>query len=118
MDDEEEDMSQPISQLWRTPFRDVKYEGRASRIHAQQALAAVPTPHSHANYSINIGTLPYSLHWQPRVPFHGKEGRGRSQPRGVRNGLNVPHSSQFTCSLRNHHSANNLCIPSRYILHL
>uniref|UniRef100_A0A3B4UNJ0 Bcl-2-modifying factor-like n=1 Tax=Seriola dumerili TaxID=41447 RepID=A0A3B4UNJ0_SERDU len=41
MDDEEEDMSQPISHLWGTSFRDVKYEDRATPIAAGQALTAV-----------------------------------------------------------------------------
>ncbi|XP_026174852.1 bcl-2-modifying factor-like [Mastacembelus armatus] len=78
MDDEEEDMSRPISQLWATPFRDVKYEDRATQIAAGQALAAVtatvPTSQSHNNNSISISTLPCSLHWQPRIPFHGNAG--------------------------------------------
>ncbi|XP_031177917.1 BCL2 modifying factor 2 [Sander lucioperca] len=78
MDDEEEDMSRPISQLWGTPFRDVKYEDRATHIAAGQALAAVtaavPTLQSHNNNSIGINTLPCSLHWQPRIPFHGNAG--------------------------------------------
>ncbi|XP_039980349.1 BCL2 modifying factor 2 [Xiphias gladius] len=78
MDDEEEDMSQPISQLWGTSFRDVKYEDRATPIAAGQALAAVtaavPTSQSHNNNSISINTLPCSLHWQPRIPFHGNAG--------------------------------------------
>lgn len=79
MDDEEEDMSRPISQLWGTPFRDVKYEDRATQIAAGQALAAVtaavPTSQSHNNNnSIGINTLPCTLYRQPRIPFHGKEG--------------------------------------------
>ncbi|XP_029281537.1 bcl-2-modifying factor-like isoform X2 [Cottoperca gobio] len=78
MDDEEEDMSRPISQLWGTPFRDVKYEDRATQISAGQALAAVtaavPTSYSHNNNSIGINTLPCSLHLQPRIPFHGNAG--------------------------------------------
>ncbi|XP_070705911.1 bcl-2-modifying factor-like [Pempheris klunzingeri] len=76
MDDEEEDMSRPISHLWGTPFRDVKYEDRATQIVAGQALAAVtaavPTPQSHHNNS--IGTLPCGLHPQPLIPFHGNAG--------------------------------------------
>ena len=76
MDDEEEDMSRPISQLWGTPFRDVKYEDRATQIAAGQALvavtAAVPSSQSHNNNSIGIDTLPCSLHRQPRVPFLGR----------------------------------------------
>lgn len=78
MDDEEEDMSRPISQLWGTPFRDVKYEDRATQIAAGQALvavtAAVPASQSHNNNSIGINTLPCSLHRQPRIPFHGNAG--------------------------------------------
>lgn len=84
MDDEEEDMSRPISQLWGTPFRDVKYEDRATQIAAGQALvavtAAVPTSQSHNNNSIGINALPCSLHRQPRIPFHGKEGLGHVSP--------------------------------------
>lgn len=78
MDDEEEDMSRPISQLWGTPFRDIKYEDRTTQMAAGQALAAVtaavPTSQSHNNNSISINTLPCSLHWQPRIPFHGNAG--------------------------------------------
>ncbi|XP_068580611.1 BCL2 modifying factor 2 [Cebidichthys violaceus] len=80
MDDEEEDMSRPISQLWGTPFRDVKYEDRSTQISAGQALAAavtaaVPTSQSHNNNnSVGINTLPCSLLRQPRVPFHGNAG--------------------------------------------
>uniref|UniRef100_A0A3B3DRZ6 Bcl2 modifying factor 2 n=1 Tax=Oryzias melastigma TaxID=30732 RepID=A0A3B3DRZ6_ORYME len=32
MDDEEDDMSRPVSQLWGTPFRDVKFQERAIQI--------------------------------------------------------------------------------------
>ncbi|TKS76077.1 hypothetical protein D9C73_009762 [Collichthys lucidus] len=78
MDDEEEDMSRPISQLWGTPFRDVKYEDRTTQIAAGQALAAVtaavPTSQSHNNNSIAINTMPCSLFRQPRIPFHGNAG--------------------------------------------
>ncbi|KAG7508521.1 bcl-2-modifying factor-like [Solea senegalensis] len=78
MDDEEEDMSQPISQLWGTSFGDIKYEDRASSIAAGQAFAAVtaavPTSQSHNNNSIGINALPCSLHLQPRIPFHGSAG--------------------------------------------
>lgn len=77
MEDEEGDMSRPVSQLWGTPFRDVKYEDPTSPMAAGQALAAVtvavPTPQSHNN-SISINALPCSLHWQPRIPFHGNAG--------------------------------------------
>uniref|UniRef100_A0A3Q3E4V6 Bcl-2-modifying factor-like n=1 Tax=Labrus bergylta TaxID=56723 RepID=A0A3Q3E4V6_9LABR len=44
MDDEEEDMSRPISQLWGTPFRDIKYEDPSTQITAGQ---------SHNNNSIS-----------------------------------------------------------------
>lgn len=78
MDDEEEDMSRPISQPWGTPFRDVK--DCATQIAAGQALAAVaaavPTSQSHNNNNNSIGinnTLPCTLYGQPRVPFHSKE---------------------------------------------
>ncbi|XP_039873789.1 bcl-2-modifying factor-like isoform X3 [Simochromis diagramma] len=76
MDDEEEDMSQPISQLWGTPFRGVKHEDRVAQIAAGQALAAVTaamsTSQSHSNNSVN--TLPCSLQRQPCLPFHGYAG--------------------------------------------
>ena len=78
MDDEEEDMSQPILQLWGASFREVKYEDRATPFAAGQALAAVtaavPPSQSHNNNGISINTLPCSLHWQPRIPVHGKKG--------------------------------------------
>ncbi|CAL9692365.1 unnamed protein product [Knipowitschia caucasica] len=71
--EDEEDMSRPISQLWGTPFRDIKYEDPTSHMAAGQALAAVtvavPTAQSHS-----INALPCSLHWQPRAPFHGNAG--------------------------------------------
>ncbi|XP_022051590.2 BCL2 modifying factor 2 [Acanthochromis polyacanthus] len=66
MDDEEEDMSRPISQLWGTSFGDVKFEDRATQITAGQAFA------SHDNNSINA--LPCGLHRQPHIPFHGNAG--------------------------------------------
>ncbi|XP_061562940.1 BCL2 modifying factor 2 [Cololabis saira] len=75
MDDEEEDMSQPISKLWETPFRDIKYEDQATQMAAGQALAAVtaamPTSQGHNN-SINL--LPCSLLRQPCIPFRGNAG--------------------------------------------
>uniref|UniRef100_A0A3Q1HMF6 Uncharacterized protein n=1 Tax=Anabas testudineus TaxID=64144 RepID=A0A3Q1HMF6_ANATE len=55
MDDEEEDMSRPISQHWGTPFRDVKYEDLPTQISAGQALAGITAR-------------------QPHIPFHGKKG--------------------------------------------
>lgn len=78
MDDEEEDMSQPISHVWGSSFRDVIYDDRAMPISAGQALAAVtaavPTSRVHNNNSISVSTLPCSMHWQPRIPFHGSTG--------------------------------------------
>ncbi|XP_068610267.1 BCL2 modifying factor 2 [Brachionichthys hirsutus] len=76
MDDEEEDMSRPISQLWGTPFRDIKYEERATQITAGQALAAAaaPSSRSHGDGSIGISTLACGLFRQPRMPFHGNAG--------------------------------------------
>ncbi|CAN9507387.1 unnamed protein product [Ophioblennius macclurei] len=88
MDDEEEDMSRPISQLWGTTFREVKYEERATQIAAGQALAAVTataaaaaataatvsTSQSHTNNN-SIDALPCAFHrQQPRIPFHGNAG--------------------------------------------
>lgn len=76
MDDEEEDMSRPISQLWGTPFRDIKYEDQATQM-AAQALGVVPTPPSHHNNnSIGSGRPTCGLHWQPHVPFQGEDGGG------------------------------------------
>lgn len=78
MDDEEEDMSRPISQPWGTSFREL-YEDRTTQIVAGQALAAVaavPASQSHNNNNNSIGinnTLACTLYQQPRVPFHGKE---------------------------------------------
>lgn len=64
-------MSRPISQLWGTPFRDIKYEERAGM--AGQALAVTPSPQTHNsnNNSIGVGRPSCGLHWQPRVPFQG-----------------------------------------------
>lgn len=79
MDDEEEDMSRPISQLWGAPFRDVKYEDRATQTATGQALAvvtaAVPASQSHNNNSISINALPCRLHHrQPHMLFHDNAG--------------------------------------------
>lgn len=78
MDDEEEDMSRPISQLWGTPLWDNKYEDRATQIAAGQALAAVtatvPMSQSHNNNSIGVNILPCVLYRQPRIPFQGNVG--------------------------------------------
>ncbi|KAM7367965.1 hypothetical protein PAMP_014225 [Pampus punctatissimus] len=71
MDDEEEDMSQPISQPWGTPCGDIKYEDRTTQIAAGQAPAAArPTSQSHNNNSISINTRPCIMHRQPHIPFH------------------------------------------------
>ncbi|MED6247318.1 hypothetical protein ATANTOWER_025092 [Ataeniobius toweri] len=76
MDDEEEDMSLPISQLRVLPFGDIKYEDRATQIAAGQALAAVTaavaTSQGHNNNGINA--LSCSIHLQPHVPFNGNAG--------------------------------------------
>ncbi|KAM3861300.1 bcl-2-modifying factor-like [Diretmus argenteus] len=78
MDDEEEDMSRPISQPWGTPFRDVKYEDRATQTTAGQALVAVTaaasTSQSQNNNSISINALPCRSHQQLRTLFHGNAG--------------------------------------------
>lgn len=68
MDDEEEDMSRPISR-WGTPFGDVKLEER-------DVHAALPTSQSlnNNNNGVGINALSCTLHRQPRVPFHGKRG--------------------------------------------
>lgn len=80
MDDEEEDMSRPISQLWGTPFRDIKYEEQATQM-AGRALGVAPTSQSHNNNSTGSSGPSCGLHWQPHVPFQGKEGGGR-EPTG------------------------------------
>ncbi|KAM4529121.1 BCL2 modifying factor 2 isoform 1-T1 [Fundulus diaphanus] len=76
MDDEEEDMSLPISQLRVLPIGGVKCEDRASQIAAGQALAAVTaavaTSQGHSNNGINA--LPCSIHRQPRAPINGSAG--------------------------------------------
>ncbi|XP_036066430.1 BCL2 modifying factor 2 [Oryzias melastigma] len=65
MDDEEDDMSRPVSQLWGTPFRDVKFQERAIQITGggdfplQEHATDVPS---------------CSFRWQPRRPFHGNAG--------------------------------------------
>ncbi|XP_077409668.1 BCL2 modifying factor 2 [Vanacampus margaritifer] len=73
MDDEEEDTSRPISQLWRTPFRDLKYEERTTQIDARRTPAVAPTlalaPRVHDDNS--IAALACTLQMQHRVPFHG-----------------------------------------------
>ncbi|XP_038143440.1 BCL2 modifying factor 2 [Cyprinodon tularosa] len=76
MDDEEEDMSLPISQLRVLPFEDVRYEDRATQIAAGQTLAAVTAAvaasQGHSNNGIN--TLPCSIHLQAPIPFNGNPG--------------------------------------------
>ncbi|KAI4801725.1 hypothetical protein KUCAC02_019601 [Chaenocephalus aceratus] len=74
MDDEEEDMSRPISQLWGTPFMDVKYEERVTQIAAGPAMAAVTTNSHNNNNGIGINSLPCGMHRQPRIPFPGNAG--------------------------------------------
>ncbi|XP_072772252.1 BCL2 modifying factor 2 [Nerophis lumbriciformis] len=70
MDDEEEDMSRPISQLWGTPFREAKYEERAMQLQSRLSAVSVATPTSLSlNNNNSINMLACSL--QPRVPFHG-----------------------------------------------
>ncbi|XP_077367221.1 zinc finger CCCH domain-containing protein 14 isoform X2 [Festucalex cinctus] len=72
MDDEEEDTSRPISQLWGTPFRDLKYEERTTQIEARRTpvaeLALAPRLHDNNN---SISALACTLQMQHRVPFHG-----------------------------------------------
>uniref|UniRef100_A0AAQ4PNU4 Bcl2 modifying factor 2 n=1 Tax=Gasterosteus aculeatus aculeatus TaxID=481459 RepID=A0AAQ4PNU4_GASAC len=74
MDDEEEDMSRPISHLWEMPFRDLKYDDRATHIgQAGRALAtaaAAPTSQGHNNNNNDVDAMPCILQLQPRVPFH------------------------------------------------
>lgn len=76
MDDEEEDMSRPISHLWEMPFRDLKYDDRATHIgQAGRALAtaaAAPTSQGHNNNNNDVDAMPCILQLQPRVPFHSK----------------------------------------------
>ncbi|XP_028997291.1 bcl-2-modifying factor isoform X2 [Betta splendens] len=75
MDDEEEDMSRPISQHWGTPFMDVKYEDRATQIAAGQAPAGTTAAsRSHDNNNSGVNALPCGLLRQPHVPFHGNAG--------------------------------------------
>lgn len=75
MDDEEEDMSRPIPQLWQTPLRDVKFEDRATQIAASQALAAVTSAGATSQgRHDSVNTLPCSLRQQPHMPHNGKEG--------------------------------------------
>ncbi|XP_053737770.1 BCL2 modifying factor 2 isoform X1 [Synchiropus splendidus] len=69
MDDEEEDMLRPISQLRGTPFGNLKFEERATQFSAGQSVSAV-TSQSHDNNN----TLPCGPRRQPHVPFHGNAG--------------------------------------------
>lgn len=64
MDDEEEDMSRPISR-WGTPLGDVKSEERD---------LTVPTSQSHNinNNGVGVNALSRTLHRPPRVPVHGE----------------------------------------------
>lgn len=67
MDDEEEDMSRPISR-WGTPLGDVKSEERGVHVTA-------PTSQSHNinNNGVGINALSCTLHQSPRVPSHSKQ---------------------------------------------
>uniref|UniRef100_A0A3P9I9G1 Uncharacterized protein n=1 Tax=Oryzias latipes TaxID=8090 RepID=A0A3P9I9G1_ORYLA len=67
MDDEEDDMSRPVSQLWGTPFRDVKFQERAIRISAGEDVTAMP-----ASQENSTDVPSCSFRWQPRMPFHGE----------------------------------------------
>uniref|UniRef100_A0A1A7YBK3 Bcl2 modifying factor 2 n=1 Tax=Iconisemion striatum TaxID=60296 RepID=A0A1A7YBK3_9TELE len=73
MDDEEEDMSRPTSQLWgRTP-RDIKYEDGTSQVAAGRALAAVTAAvvASPGHNNNSISSLPCS---ELRPPLNGNAG--------------------------------------------
>ncbi|KAM9798460.1 uncharacterized protein ACB057_009536 [Neosynchiropus ocellatus] len=72
MDDEEEDMLRPISQLQGTPFGNLKFEERATQFSAGQPASAV-TSQSHNNNN-SVGTPPCGPQRQPHVPFHGNAG--------------------------------------------
>lgn len=67
MDDEEDDMSRPVSQLWGTPFRDVKFQERAIQISAGEDVTAMP-----ASQENSTDVPSCSFRWQPRMPFHGE----------------------------------------------
>uniref|UniRef100_A0A3P9JZK2 Bcl2 modifying factor 2 n=1 Tax=Oryzias latipes TaxID=8090 RepID=A0A3P9JZK2_ORYLA len=67
MDDEEDDMSRPVSQLWGTPFRDVKFQERAIRISAGEDVTAMP-----ASQENSTDVPSCRFRWQPRMPFHGE----------------------------------------------
>ncbi|XP_078798693.1 BCL2 modifying factor 2 [Oryzias latipes] len=69
MDDEEDDMSRPVSQLWGTPFRDVKFQERAIQISAGEDVTAMP-----ASQENSTDVPSCSFRWQPRMPFHGNAG--------------------------------------------
>ncbi|KAM4713313.1 BCL2 modifying factor 2 isoform 1-T2 [Anableps anableps] len=75
MDDEEEDMSLPISQLRVLPFRDVKQHEQwpsSQTVATVTAAAVVATSQGHNNNGINA--MSCSIHLQPRVPFNGNAG--------------------------------------------
>lgn len=101
MDDEEEDMSRPISQLWGTPFRDIKYQDQATQM-AGQALAVVPTSQRHNNNSIGSSRPSCGLQWQPHVPFQGKEGGGWN-PTGCLTLIAALHSQWLFYRLTGNH---------------
>lgn len=74
MDDEEEDMSLPTSQLRVLPFGDVKQHEQWSSsqtVATVTAAAVVATSQDHGNHGINAVSC--SIHLQPHVPFNGKE---------------------------------------------
>ncbi|KAM9356043.1 uncharacterized protein KZ484_014073 [Pholidichthys leucotaenia] len=74
-DEEEEDMSQPTSQLWGASF-GVKHDDRASQIAAGQAFAAFTAAlfASHSRYSNRVNMLACVLQRQLRLPFYGYAG--------------------------------------------
>lgn len=63
MDDEEDDMSRPVSQLWGTPFRDVKFQERAIQITGGEDFPL-------QEHATDVPSC--SFRWQPRRPFHGE----------------------------------------------
>uniref|UniRef100_A0A1A8IW53 Bcl2 modifying factor 2 n=2 Tax=Nothobranchius TaxID=28779 RepID=A0A1A8IW53_NOTKU len=71
MDDEEEDMSRPTSQLWGSTPGTAKYEDRALQMSAGQALAAAAVVASHGRNNNSISSLPCS---SLRPPLNGNAG--------------------------------------------
>ncbi|XP_043961992.1 BCL2 modifying factor 2 [Gambusia affinis] len=75
MDDEEEDMSLPTSQLRVLPFGDVKQHEQWSSSQAVAtvtAAAVVARSQDHGNHGINAVSC--SIHLQPHMPFNGNAG--------------------------------------------